>query len=115
MEDNNTRTGDVHKQFEDEEDGDCRYDIPNLSLFHPAPPPKNTTAIPKKKKKKKEKNIFNWRDDVVYYLINKWQEEPGLYNVKNPEYHDKTKRNLTLERIWDGISIMEFQRVVHIL
>ena len=46
---------------------------------------------------------------MVYHLINKWQEEPVLYNIKNPEYHDKAKRNLALERIWDGISIMEFQ------
>ena len=106
MEDNNTGTGNVHEQFEDEGDGDRRYD--DLPLYSPAPPPENTTtAIPKKKKK--EKYIFNWRDDVVYYLINKWQEEPVLYNVKNPEYHDMTKRNLALERIWDGISIMEFQ------
>ena len=100
------RTGDVHEQFEDEGDGDRRYD--DLPLYSPAPPPENTTtAIPKKNKK--EKDIFNWRDDVVYYLINKWQEEPVLYNVKNPEYHDKSKRNLALEWIWDGISIMEFQ------
>ena len=102
-------TGDDYERFEveDEEVEDQRNisEIPVFPDSTPAPP-ENT-----KRKKKKEKEIFNWRDDLVYYLINKWQEEPILYNVKDPAYHDKGKRNLALERIWDGMSAMEFQPV----
>ena len=41
-------------------------------------------------------------------MINKWQNEPLLYNVNSPNYHDKTKRLLAVERIWDGMSLMEY-------
>lgn len=82
MEDNNVR--------EQVEDG---YYIPDLPLSPPAPSPEyENVQTTKKKKKKKEKDVFTWKDDVVYYLINKWQQEPVLYNIKNPDYHDKPKR-----------------------
>ena len=42
MEDNITRTGDGHEQFEDEGDGDRRYD--DLPLYSPAPPPENNDS-----------------------------------------------------------------------
>ena len=45
---------------------------------------------------------------MVYFIIDKWQDEPVLYNVKDTHYHDKNKRSLALERIWDAMSAMEF-------
>ena len=58
-------------------------------------------TIPKKKGRKgKVKELpFNWKDDLVYFLIDKWQEEELLYKVDDANYHDKMKRNLALVRI----------------
>ena len=53
-------------------------------------------------KDKKKKDNFIWKDDLVYYLINLWQNEPILYNAKNT---DKHKRNMALGHILDGLSL----------
>ena len=59
-------------------------------------------------KGKKKKDNFIWKDDMVYYLINLWQNEPILYNAKHSDYFDKHKRNMALERILDELSLREF-------
>ena len=76
---------------------------------HLFPNPSRSHRKRKKPAKTKDrKENFLWKDDNVYYLCNKWQEEPVLYDIKNKYYYDKTKRGLAVDRIWDGMSAMEF-------
>ena len=53
---------------------------------------------------KEKEAAFPWKDEIVFLLIDKWQTETVLYNVNNKDYHDKNKRNGTLERITSAIS-----------
>ena len=83
-----------------------------LQRNSPSPPPIPQSFAQSQKKKKTAKTKdgkenFLWKDDNVYYLCNKWQE-PVLYDIKNKYYYDKTKRGLAVDRIWDGMSAMEF-------
>ena len=58
------------------------------------------TQVPPKKRGRKEKiPPFTWKDELVFLLIDRWQEEAVLYNVKDKDYHDKNKRNNALQRI----------------
>ena len=73
----------------------------------PPPPPFPEKSKEKSAKTTKKKETFLWKDDLVHFIINKWQGAV-LYNIKDPAYHDKNKRNNALERIFDSISFMEF-------
>ena len=57
--------------------------ITPIMSIPPSPSPPHSLPIKKIKSKGKGKENFIWKDELVYYLINKWQEEPVLYNVKN--------------------------------
>ena len=58
------------------------------------------TQVTAKKRGRKEKiPPFTWKDELVFQLIDRWQEEAVLYNVKDKDYHDKNKRNNALQRI----------------
>ena len=62
-------------------------------------PPLSPPVVTKPKEKKKENEVsFAWRDDLVCYMINKWQGEPTLYNKNSGVlYHDdKTKQALAV-------------------
>ena len=61
-----------------------------------------------RKDKKVKKDCFVWKDDLVYYMIELWKNEPILYNAKHADYFDKNKRNLALGRMWDQLSLHEF-------
>ena len=58
-----------------------------------------------RKDKKVKKDCFVWKDDLVYYMIELWKNEPILYNAKHADYFDKNKRNLALGRMWDQLSL----------
>ena len=64
-----------------------------------------------RKSKKSKHAPFVWKDDLVYFLIDRWSEEPCLYNVKDPLYHDKNKRNLTFERLLTTLEDSEYNPV----
>ena len=69
----------------------------------------NSTEISAPKRKRKVDNqVFNWKDELVYYLINQWQQEEVLYNVNNKDYYDKVKRSNAVERIRENMSAREF-------
>ena len=53
-----------------------------------------------------EKEVFTWKDEVVYNLINLWQQEPALYNVKHDDYDDK--QGTAFERIHEHKPAREF-------
>jgi hypothetical protein len=88
---------------EDYEDDDGQSYIPPIPAHPDSPPAKKNRG-----KGKGAKENFVWKDDLVNYFINKWQEEPCLYNVKHAHYHDKMKRGLAIERIRENMSMMEF-------
>ena len=58
-------------------------------------------ALPKTTAKsgKQRKDVFVWKDALVYLLIERWQEEQVLFNIRDPNYHDKVKRANAVERI----------------
>ena len=72
------------------------YNNQPLQDTHPAPP---GSAEVGGKKRKLKKEPFAWKDEVVQFMIDRWQEEPVLFNIKDPYYHDKTRRSNAVERI----------------
>ena len=52
---------------------------------------------------KKKKRVFVWKDDIIYFVINLWQQESILYNTKDPNYSNKIKRASANKRIYDGL------------
>ena len=44
-------------------------------------------------------------DDDKYELINLWEAEPVLYDVKHPDYRDKNKRTSATVRISEEMTI----------
>ena len=59
-------------------------------------------------RKKKVKVDFQWKEDMIYYIINQWQQNPLLYNVHHPQYYDKNKRTSALDNIILNMSLREF-------
>ena len=59
----------------------------------------STDPHSKSKSGKQKKDVFVWKDALVYLLIERWQEEPVLFNVRDPGYHDKVKRANAVEWI----------------
>ena len=58
-------------------------------------------AITVANKKRIEKEA--WKDDIVQIVINQWQNEPCLFNVSDPSYHDKVKRSNAFQRILTSV------------
>ena len=100
---------DTDEEFDEETEIEPIKSLPPPDTTPDSPPPPPVPAPATVSSKKKKVEPFVWKEDMVYYLINKWQGEPVLYNIKDPEYHDKNKRSVALERIWDSMSFMEFQ------
>lgn len=44
-----------------------------------------------------------WTRDQVRSLIEIYREQPCLYAVKHPNYHNKNLRNLALERVYSAV------------
>ena len=73
----------------------------------------NTTepAAPTKKQRAAKKSAFIWKDEVVFFLINMWRQEPVLFNIRDSDYSNKNKRSAALERIVDSIKNEKFDTV----
>lgn len=71
---------------------------------------KPVKAAPKKSVVKKEKEVveFIWTEDMTYYFISQWQNEPCLFDVNHDDYSLKGKRTLAIERIIENMSAREF-------
>ena len=77
---------------------------PPLSTSSPHPAPAQTAESDEgTKKKKQKKDSFPWKDDLVQLVIDRWQEEPVLYNIRDKAYHDKVKRSNAFSRILESI------------
>ena len=92
----------------DENDLETDLEIENFSQpsapqTNPEPP---AAANSKKRGRKAKEKVppFTWKDDLVYFMIDKWQEETVLYNVNEKDYHDKLKRNGAIQRIVNKIA-----------
>ena len=56
------------------------------------------------KKKRIKKEAYAWKDDIVQIVIDQWQNEPCLFNVSDPSYHDKVKRSNAFQRIVTSVT-----------
>ena len=66
------------------------------------------SEVQPKRRRKAESNIFVWKEDLVYYLTNQWQQEEILYNVNHVQYYDKGKGMKAVEKIRENMSAREF-------
>lgn len=94
-----------HVEMDDEKDFkkelievDSSPNIPSENESLSSLEQEETTSVPVASKRKKKIN-FVWKDSFVELLIELWEDEPTLYDMKDPAYVMKEKRAKSIERI----------------
>ena len=65
--------------FEEENEENVPPEIRPISPLH-------LLEVQPKRRRKAESNVFVWKDDLVYYLINQWQQEDICHVCRFPLY-----------------------------
>ena len=82
---------DTDEEFDEETEIEPIKSLPPPDTTPDSPPPPPVPAPATVSSKKKKVEPFVWKEDMVYYLINKWQGEPVLYNIRTPNTKTKIK------------------------